>query len=145
MVWYWIPALSWMSLVLLASTDPLSAKHTGEILGAILTWMFGHISTSTFNHINFFIRKSAHFTEYAVLSALWFRALRIGFTELWKVRWALFGLAISLAVAILDEWHQSFVPSRTSSPRDVLLDFCGALFAQFLIWYSVRRHELAAS
>jgi VanZ family protein len=29
-------------------------------------------------------------------------------------------------MASLDEWHQSFLPNRTSSPTDVLIDCCGA-------------------
>jgi VanZ family protein len=37
-------------------------------------------------------------------------------------------------VASLDEWHQSFLPNRTSSPWDVLLDCSGAL-AMLLIAY----------
>jgi len=143
-LWYWAPAVAWMATVLLASTDPFSAKHTGEILGAVLTWVFGHIDAVTFGRIHHLVRKSAHFTEYAILSALWFRALRVGLPTLWQIRWALIGLIVSLSVAILDELHQGLVPSRTSSPRDVLLDFCGALFAQLLIWYMLHRRRLAA-
>ncbi|MFC5985334.1 VanZ family protein [Marinicrinis lubricantis] len=33
---------------------------------------------------------------------------------------------ISLAWALLDEWHQSFVPERTASFADVCLDSSGA-------------------
>ena len=39
-------------------------------------------------------------------------------------------LIAALACAIFaasDEFHQSFVPSRTSSPTDVMIDVCGAL------------------
>lgn len=142
MAWYWIPAVAWMALVLAASSDPLSAKHTGDILHAVLAWIFGYVDALTFGIVHHVIRKSAHFLEYGILSALWFRALRVGLPTLWQIRWALVGLVISLCVAILDEVHQSFVPSRTSSARDVLLDFCGALFAQILIWYALRRREL---
>ena len=85
------------------------------------------------------------FTAYAILSGLWFRALRVGMPTLWQIRWALIGLIISLSVAILDELHQSFVPSRTGNARDVLLDFSGAFFAQLLIWYALHRRELAAA
>ncbi len=144
MLWYWIPPVAWMGMVLLASSDPFSAKHTGEVLLAVLTWVFGHVDTHTYALVHFLIRKSAHFIEYAILSALWFRALRVGLPSLQQIRWALVGLVISLLVAILDELHQSFVPSRGSSARDVLLDFCGALFAQLLIWYALRRRQLAA-
>ena len=144
-LWYWLPAVAWMAMVLGASTDTFSAKNTGEILHAVLAWIFGQINAVTFGLLHFLVRKSAHFTEYAILSALWFRALRVHLTSLWRVRWALIGLIVSLLVAILDEVHQSFVPSRTSDARDVLLDFCGALFAQLLIWYALRRKALTAA
>ena len=39
-------------------------------------------------------------------------------------------LVAALASAIFaasDEFHQSFVPSRTASPNDVIIDICGAL------------------
>jgi VanZ family protein len=136
---YWFPALAWVAVVLAASTDMFSAQHTGAILSALLAWMFGHMDSRTFELIHFLIRKSAHFTEYAILSVLFFRAARGELAGFWRMRWALLGLAVSLSVAMLDEWHQSFVPSRTSSVRDVLLDLCGALFAQLLLWYIVRR------
>jgi len=145
MLWLWVPAVAWMGMVLLASTDPFSARNTGIVLNLVLSWTVGTVDPQTFNLIHFFVRKSAHFTEYAILSALWFRALRVHLTSLWRIRWALLGLVISLSVAILDEWHQSFVPSRTSSARDVLLDLTGAVFAQFLIWYALRHRELRAA
>ncbi|HYY70438.1 MAG TPA: VanZ family protein [Terriglobales bacterium] len=139
-----MPPVAWMAVVLLASSDSLSAQHTGDVLRALLIWLFGQVNTLTFGLVHFLVRKSAHFTEYAVLSALWFRALRVHLNSTWRVRWALIGLVISLSVAVLDELHQSFVPSRTSSARDVLLDFSGAFFAQFVIWYALRRREMGA-
>ncbi len=36
--------------------------------------------------------------------------------------------------AALDEFHQSFVPSRTASPWDALLDTTGAAAAQIFLW-----------
>jgi len=142
MLWLWVPAVAWMGMVLLASTDPFSARNTGIVLHLVLSWIVRTVDPQTFDQIHFLVRKSAHFTEYAILSALWFRALRVHLTSLWRIRWALLGLVISLSVAIFDEWHQSFVPSRTSSARDVILDFAGAMFAQFLIWYALRHREL---
>jgi len=124
-LWYWVPAVAWMAMVLFASSDPFSAKHTGEILRAVLTWIVGQVDAATFGLVHFLIRKSAHFIEYAILSALWFRAIRVHLGSLWRIRWALLGLAISLSAAILDEWHQSFVPLRDSSFRDWLTDVLG--------------------
>jgi VanZ family protein len=45
------------------------------------------------------------------------------------------GLALlsTLLLASWDEWHQSFLPNRTSSVRDVGIDFCGAVAAQLVL------------
>jgi VanZ family protein len=70
-------------------------------------------------------RVVAHFSEYALLTALWIWALspRLG-------RRALLAAAgISLAYAISDELHQSFVEGRDSDPFDVLIDAAGIAFA----------------
>ncbi len=116
MLWVWVPAVAWMGMVLLASTDPFSAKNTAVVLRIVLNWSFGSVDPHTFNLVHFLVRKSAHFTEYAILSALWFRALRVHLNSLWRIRWALLGLVISLSVAIVDEWHQSLVPSAPAAP-----------------------------
>jgi VanZ family protein len=42
-------------------------------------------------------------------------------------------------VASLDEWHQSFLPSRTGTIRDVALDSVAALTSQIVIWMLLRR------
>jgi len=57
-----------------------------------------------------------------------------------KVRWGLYGLAFAAsgACAVLDEWHQSFVPGRDGSTGDVLLDLAG-IGGMLLI---LRRHAL---
>lgn len=123
-----------MCVVLGASNSAFSAQHTGSVLLWIIHSLFGSVDPGTFNTVHFLIRKSAHFTEYGILSALWFRAwygLRSGASRLHAL---LPALAMTLVVAVADEWHQAFVPSRTSSPRDVALDFCGAVFAQLVIW-----------
>ena len=68
-----------------------------------------------------FTRVIAHFSEYALLTALWIWALApvLG-------RRALFAAAaISFLYAISDEYHQSFVPGRDSDPFDVLVDSFG--------------------
>jgi VanZ family protein len=55
-------------------------------------------------------------------------------------RWATIAVLGTALVASLDEWHQSFIPSRTGTPRDVLLDTCAGIAAQILIllWATLR-------
>ena len=74
------------------------------------------------------IRKSAHVTEYTVLALLLWRALR-SVPALRGKSLVLFGSALlgCAVFAASDEFHQTFIKSRTPSIRDVLLDVGGAL------------------
>ena len=51
----------------------------------------------------------------------------------WTLRWAVLSEIMAVIFASLDEFHQSFVPSRTASPYDVALDSLGALFALLVL------------
>ena len=81
-------------------------------------------------------RKAAHFTEYALLTALWWRALRTRFTESAALTAA---VAIAVGYAITDEIHQTFVDGRTGTPVDVLIDTAGAAAAAALIARRLRK------
>jgi VanZ family protein len=75
-------------------------------------------------------RKFIHAGEYALLCALWFRALRT------VTRWpaSIAGaVAIAVAYSASDEYHQSFVHGRHASAVDVLIDLLGALLAAVLL------------
>lgn len=135
---FWLPALAWAALVFLFSTGEFSQERTGGILRPFLEWVFGAIPDERFAAIQFLIRKTAHVAVYATLSALWFRALR-GPRAGWKPAWALVALLAGMLVALGDEFHQSFVPTREGNPWDVLLDSFGALLAQAAIFWSARR------
>jgi VanZ family protein len=137
---YLLPALIWTAVVLLASNDAFSAEHTGSVLDIFLGWM----QPASFDLTHFVIRKLAHLTEYGILGFLWFRAWR-GTRAGWSILWARRALAFCLAVAALDEFHQSFVPSRTSSPRDVAIDCVGVLVALTLIRLRRRQRPQAAA
>ena len=71
------------------------------------------------------LRKLAHFTEYAVLTGLLWRALR-GLGARFPLAIA---MAISLGYAATDEFHQTFVDGRKGTPVDVLIDFAGIAIA----------------
>ena len=125
---YWMPAFLWMALIFLGSTDVLSAEHTSRFLVPFLRWLDPQITWATLNLAQTIIRKLGHLAEYALLAALLWRALRNG-TDWKSKRWILFAVVwISCAIfAASDEFHQSFVPSRTPSLHDVMIDIGGAL------------------
>ena len=132
----WTPPVLWTTLILLASSDLFSAPHTGSFLESFLTSLFGRpLSPETFEMLHFLIRKCAHLTEYGILGALLFRALRSGRDD-WRWSWAGSAVVIAASIASIDEWHQTFVPTRTGTPKDVLIDTIGAALAQ-LIWAAV--------
>lgn len=84
-----------------------------------------------------FTRVIAHLSEYALLAALWAWALAPAL----GARGLLVAAAISLAYAIADEYHQSFVEGRDSDPLDVLVDAIGIAAALTLVRrFAPRRH-----
>ncbi|HEY2625145.1 MAG TPA: VanZ family protein [Candidatus Udaeobacter sp.] len=125
---YWLPVLIWLGLIFVGSTDVLSAEQTSRFLVPFLQWLDPKISGATIATIQVVVRKLGHITEYAILAMLLWRGLRHG-TRLQAKMSILFSLAwLAAAIfAVTDEFHQSFVPSRTASPIDVMIDICGAM------------------
>src|SRR6267143_4426774 len=143
---YWMPAIVWMVIIFLGSTDMLSAEHTSRFLAPFLRWIDPQIPLATLNAIQLGIRKLGHLTEYAILAMLFWRALRGGIR--WEMKMSILFLVAVLASAIFaasDEFHQSFVPSRTGSPNDVIIDICGALVGLAICWMFARRRTAIAA
>jgi VanZ family protein len=133
----WIAAVLWMILIAIESTDMFSAEHTSQFLYPLLHFLMG-IDLSHFAAVHHFIRKTGHFVGYFTLSFFLFRAwratLRLPWAPRWAMRWATIAFFMSALVASLDEWHQSFIPSRTGVFSDVVLDSFAALTAQVVIF-----------
>ncbi|HXV82852.1 MAG TPA: VanZ family protein, partial [Candidatus Binatia bacterium] len=85
------------------------------------------------------LRKLAHVFEYAVLTALLFWALR-GHRAPGAGTLAIAALLASL-YAFSDEWHQTFVPGREGSLRDVGIDTVGIVLASFWLKSNRRLRE----
>jgi len=138
---YWLPVLIWLAVIFLGSTDLMSAEHTSRFIVPVLLWLRPEMSPKTIWFILVFVRKCAHLSEYAVLALLLWRALRSSPAFHMKIP-ILFG-AVLLGCALFaasDEFHQSFVKTRTPSVRDVLLDVTGALLALLIVSSFASRH-----
>ena len=133
----WIAAILWLIVIAIESTAWLSAHNTSRILYPLLHYLFG-VDPRGFEQWHFFIRKGGHVFGYGLLSFLLFRAWRetvhVAGNPKWAMRWASVAVLGTAFVASLDEWHQSFIPSRTGTPRDVLLDTCAGICAQILVY-----------
>jgi VanZ family protein len=73
------------------------------------------------------IRKVAHFTEYAILAFFARRAFITSSHAIFQRRWFRLGLVLIVICALLDEFHQGFVRSRTASIYDSAIDVAGGL------------------
>ena len=122
---HWLPVLLWMIFIFVGSTDLLSAEHTSRFIGPFLRWFALDIAEATIAAVQLVVRKCAHLTEYAILGALLCRALRLGHSNLRHA--GVLAFVIAAAYAALDEFHQSFIPSRTGAAQDVAIDCAGAL------------------
>jgi VanZ family protein len=122
---YWLPVVAWMIFIFVGSTDLLSAEHTSRFIGPFLRWFAPDISEATVGSVQLVVRKCAHLTEYAILAALLCRALRQSHLRVERI--FVVSFFVAAVYAALDEFHQSFVASRTGSPMDVLIDCAGAL------------------
>jgi len=146
----WLAAGLWLGLIAFESTNALSAEHTGRFLYPILHLLLG-LDPLRFLTWHFVLRKTGHVIGYAVLSLLLFRAWKVTIAvrgnPRWSMVWAGIAFAMATLVASLDEWHQSFLPSRTGTFRDVLLDGAAALVVQLLIfgWLGVWRGQTPSS
>jgi VanZ family protein len=131
----WLPVLFWLGAIAAFSTDTFSSAHTGSILLRIIHAVYGPISSHQFEQLHFFARKTAHFTVYGILSWLAFLAWRttLPAPRRWTPGWSGLAMTVVFVAASLDEFHQTFVPSRTGSSRDVMLDLISALVFQIMI------------
>ena len=139
---YWLPLLIWLVVIFAGSTSVMSAENTSRYVVPFLIWLKPGISPKTIWIILIVTRKCAHAIEYTVLALLLWRALRSAPTL--HTRSAMIFGAVLLGCALFaasDEFHQTFVKSRTPSLRDVFLDVGGALLGLFIGANFARSHS----
>lgn len=130
-----MPVVAWASVIWVFSTDSFSGSGTSRFLGPLLEILLPWADENQLLLAHALVRKLAHVTEYAILAILTFRALSddrrtVGRVALWTV-------SLCVLYAGTDEFHQTFVASRTAAATDVLLDSAGAaLGAALAVWVS---------
>lgn len=127
------PLVLWLSFIFFASSNSFSASNTSRFIGPLVFWFFPDASQESLNAIHFVVRKLAHFSEYALLGLLAARAFRTSPNPLIHRYWFWISVALIVIYALLDEYHQSFVPTRTASFVDSLIDISGGLTALIIL------------
>jgi VanZ family protein len=140
----WWPVVTWACLIFTMSTDTFSSERTRWVFEPILHWLVPSLTASQFELIHNVIRKCAHFTEYFIFCLLLYRGVR-GDRKGWRWTWGLAAVFSAAGYSALDELHQAFVPSRTASPYDSLLDSTGAFAAFVVLWMWFRRRRSAGA
>jgi VanZ family protein len=135
---YWGPVLLVGGLISVASTSSFGSSHTSRIIIPMLRWIFPHAQQETLEFIHHLIRKGAHVFEYSIFSVLVWRAVRGGRIG-WRWGWAGWTILVVACFALLDEFHQAFVPGRGASVLDSLLDTCAGAAALLVVWLIVGR------
>ena len=129
--------MGFAALILILSGDLGSSKNTRGLLWWLLSWL-PFIEWSHVISINAFLRKTLHVAAYGFQYFLCFRAFygQFGYRRGKSCLWS---LGLCLLLAVVDEGHQVFRPTRTGSPWDVALNMAGSSLGAFitsLYWIS---------
>jgi VanZ family protein len=114
----WAPAILWMGVIFAFSQ---------------------HANIETGLSCDFTVKKNAHFFEYGLLAAAFYHALG-GSWRRYRAVIAHKAWALATLYAVSDEFHQWFVPTRTATPRDVVIDSLGAAVG-LMAWRLFLRHR----
>lgn len=130
----WLAVLGWSGVIWYLGGEDFSAPETRSTLVEILAWLGVELSAQAEMTLLMIVRKAAHVVEYGILAVLVSIAMRCSSREsngllpaIPNAPSAWTALAFVLALALADETRQAGSISRTGSPYDVLLDFCGGL------------------
>ncbi len=148
--------LVWVSIIVYASSQPYSEQDLRPILrGYNVDWAeswFGWVSFTyaeseisvkergAEGFVEFFIRKGAHLSVFAILGFLTLRLLSV--TRLYWFWRVVLALSIVILFASIDEYRHFLHPGRTGLIEDVKLDSLGGLIGiSFYLLISSWKHR----
>jgi VanZ family protein len=134
----WVPVFLAIVVIAIESTEFLGADHTSGPLRQLYESLFGHVSDFRWEIIHHYIRKSGHFTGYGLMGLAWLRAWWMTLPRSHFLPDSALAVLGTALVASCDEWHQTFLPNRTGTPWDVLLDCTGAITLQLIVYVFMR-------
>jgi len=134
----WLPVAVGIAIIAVESTRYFGADYTSGPLRWLFQALFGPVSDARWDIVHHYIRKSGHFIGFGALGLVWLRAWRMTLPGCSFLADALLGLLGTALVASWDEWHQTFLPNRTGSAWDVLLDCVGAVVMIGFAYLSLR-------
>lgn len=132
-------------VIFIFSSEFGSSEKTLLILKKVID-CFYYLDNTQLSIINYYFRFLGHIFVYIFLYLFLFRALKghFGFDS---IRSSFEAVSMTLVIALVDEWHQSLIPSRTSKMSDIFLDLSGvALLAIItIIWAKINKNKMKKS
>lgn len=141
----WLPAIIMMIVIYMFSSKPavVSDGTSSPIANAILRVLealFGDIDPTQrvgwLEAMNVIVRKTAHITEYAILTI--FISIPLWINQIKDKRIFIIAFITSVIYAGTDEFHQTFVEGRSGTLKDVGIDSIGVLLG-YLFFYVIRK------
>ena len=137
----WTPAAIAVAIICSESTDTFSANNTSSWLRPIVQHLFGPMRDNSWALFHHYLRKTGHFFGYGAVAFTFLRAWLYTLEPhprmslfAWRRNSTLLAIASTALVASCDEYHQTFIPSRTGTLIDVFLDTAGACVLCLLVW-----------
>jgi VanZ family protein len=134
----WLPVMIGIAVIVLESTEMMGANYTSGPLRWLYEAILGPVSNASWEMVHHYLRKCGHFVGYGLIGLAWLRAWWMTLPNSRFILDAFLALLGTSLIASLDEYHQSFLWNRGSSPWDVLLDTCGALTLQVVVYTFMR-------
>lgn len=130
--WTFAPVFVWIGVIFFFSSPQGAMTETSRFIGPLINFFFPDMAETNRQLVHLYVRKTAHFTEYAILA---FLTARMCAASLPLARWRyLLPVLLVAVIASLDEFNQSFIASRSSSVWDVLLDISGGSVMTAFLW-----------
>ena len=154
----WIEKNSiWLSLLLVIAVMVMiygfsaqTGTESGKMSGRLTTWVLNLIipdfenftpekQESIRSTVGFLVRKTAHFTEYALLGlSLMLHIAQLHKKIVVRMPW-LWAWGIGTLYAASDEFHQGFVAGRGPSVRDVCIDSAGVIAGVLIMLWILKK------
>jgi VanZ family protein len=139
----WLPVLLFSCVFVLESSAALGADHTSQPLHGLLHGVMGSSIDHNWSHTHHILRKAGHFSGYGIFALICYRGFRLTLRDSISTLRRNIGshalaVGVTFLVASADEFHQAFLPNRTGSLSDVLLDTAGAAAFQLLLFMVLR-------
>ncbi len=134
----WLVSALWIAFIFGNSMQ--TGTESGEMSGSVtdlINSVLGVIHPS-FHVSHLFVRKSAHFAEFALLATILCFSIRSvtrkNDAKQYNILWVFAAFAGAVVTAAIDETIQLFVDGRGGSAVDVLIDSSGAACATLVFF-----------